>query len=231
MQVVYSNDQRILLTGNRGTGKTVVILKKIELLRKDLKEQEVIYYVNSSGKSYLDLKVKQKIETNGKMKVIGSDNDLPSIIESDMLPVEEQNGTERIHLFVDEHNLKCISSGQDSRLCRILTVKTQFKNSFVLIAAKPYYYFDGKEKQHSKKDHVLGYLENIMTVYILKHVRAIAERSAAAEITQKYQNKLNEYVPSCVSQEISSSSTINHDRPHKKRSFFKKPRRLKKKLS
>ena len=53
----------------------MVILKKIELLCKDLKEQEVIYYVNSSGKSYLDLKVKQKIETNGKMKVIGSDND------------------------------------------------------------------------------------------------------------------------------------------------------------
>ena len=75
MQVVYCNDQRILLTGNHGTGKTVVILKKIELLCKDLKEQEVIYYVNSSGKSYLDLKVKQKIETNGKMKVIGSDND------------------------------------------------------------------------------------------------------------------------------------------------------------
>ena len=151
MQVVYSNDQRILLTGNHGTGKTVVILKKIELLCKGLKEQEVIYYVNSSGKSYLDLKVKQKIVTNGKMKVIGSDNDLPSIIESDMLPVEEQNGTERIHLFVDEHNLKCISSGQDSRLCRILTVKTQFKNSFVLIAAKPYYYFDGKKNSIRKR--------------------------------------------------------------------------------
>ena len=132
---------------------------------------------------------------------------------------------------MDEHNLKCISSGQDSRLCRILTEKTQFKNSFVLVVAKPYYYFDGKEKQHSKKDNVLGDLENIMTVYILKHVRATAERSPAAEITQKYQNKLNEYVPYCVSQEISSSSTINHDRPHKKRSFFKKPRRFKKKLS
>ena len=233
MQVAYSNYQRILLTGNHGTGKTVVILKRIELLCKDLKDQEVIYYVNSSGKSYLELKVKQKIETNEKMKVIGSDNDLSSIIESDILPVEGENGTERIHLFVDEYNLEYISSGQDSRLYKILTENTQFKNSFVLIAAKPYYYFDGKEKEYSRKDHVLGVLENIMTIYNLKHVvRATAEISAAAEITQKYiKNKLNENVSSCVSQEISSSATINRNRPHKKPLFFKMQRRLKKRIN
>lgn len=218
VQVAYSNYQRILLTGNHGTGKTVTILKRIELLRKDLKDQEVIYYVNSSGKSYLDLKVKQKIETNEKMKVIGSDNDLSSIIESDILPVEGKNGTERIHLFVDEYDLEYILSGQDSRLYKILTEKTQFKNSFVTIAAKPNYYFDGKEKEYSEKDHVLGDLENIMTIYNLQHVvRATAEISAVAEITQKYiKNILNENVSSYVSQEISSSATINHHRPHKK---------------
>ena len=218
MQVAYSNYQRILLTGNHGTGKTVVILKRIELLCKDLKDQEVIYFVNSSGKSYLDLKVKQKIETNEKMKVIGSDNDLSSIIESDILPVEGKNGTERIHLFVDEYDLEYILSGQDSRLYKILTEKTQFKNSFVTIAAKPNYYFDGKEKEYSEKDHVLGDLENIMTIYNLQHVvRATAEISAVAEITQKYiKNILNENVSSYVSQEISSSATINHHRPHKK---------------
>ena len=230
MQVAYSNHQRILLTGNHGTGKTVVILKRMELLCKDLKDQEVIYYVNSSGKSYLDLKVKQKIETNEKMRVIGSDNDLPNTIESDILPVEEKNGTERIHLFVDEYNLKCKSSGQDSRLCKILTEKTQFKNSFILIAAKPCYCFDGKEKGFSEKDHVPGDLENIMMPYNLKHnVRATREISVAAEITQAYiKSKLNEYMPFCVSQETISSATINQDRPPKKRltvkipSFFKK---------
>ena len=230
MQVAYSNYQRILLIGNHGTGKTVVILKRIELLCKDLKDQEVIYCVNSSGKSYLDLKVKQKIETNEKMKVIGSDNDLSSIIESDILPVEGKNGTERIHLFVDEYNLEYISSGQDSRLYKILTDNAQFKNSFVLIAAKPYYYFDGKEKEYSGKNHVLGVLKSTMKIYNLKHVvRATAEISTAAEITQKYiKNKLNENVPSCVSQEISFNSTIKCNRPHKMSFVFKMQRRLKK---
>ena len=51
MEIAYSEEKRILLTGNSGTGKTVVALKKLELLYESLKENEVIHYVNFSGKS------------------------------------------------------------------------------------------------------------------------------------------------------------------------------------
>lgn len=62
MEVAYSQENFILLTGNYGTGKTTVVLKKIKLLARDLKENEVIYYINFHAKSALDCRVKQLIE-------------------------------------------------------------------------------------------------------------------------------------------------------------------------
>ena len=55
MEIAYSDDQRIWLEGNYGTGKTVVLRKKLELLLKALKEKEVIYYINFARKSVLHL--------------------------------------------------------------------------------------------------------------------------------------------------------------------------------
>ena len=51
MKIAYSDDKRVWLEGNYGTGKTVVALKKLELLLKTLdKDKEVIYYINFAKK-------------------------------------------------------------------------------------------------------------------------------------------------------------------------------------
>ena len=63
MKIAYSHEKRILLTGNYGTGKTVVALKKLELLNEGLKEDEVIYYVNFAVKSQVHFEVKKKNKT------------------------------------------------------------------------------------------------------------------------------------------------------------------------
>ena len=68
MEIAYSDEKRILLTSNYGTGITVVALKKLELLYESLKEGEVIYYVNFAGKSQLHLEIlekKKKRESEG----------------------------------------------------------------------------------------------------------------------------------------------------------------------
>ena len=70
MEIAYSDEKCILLRGNYGTGKTVVALKKLELLCKCLKEKEVIYYINFAGKSRLDCMVKQKFKKYEQVRVL-----------------------------------------------------------------------------------------------------------------------------------------------------------------
>ena len=90
MKIAYSDKKRILLTGNHGTGKTVVALKKLELLYQGLKEEEVIYYLNFAGKSNLHLEVMEKTKSKNKVKVIKGGTSLSNIINSKSLPEEKK---------------------------------------------------------------------------------------------------------------------------------------------
>ena len=102
MEIAYSDEKRILLTGNYGTGKTIVALKKLELLYEGLKEEEVIYYVNFAAKSQLHLEVMEKNKTKEKVKVIRSGTSLSNIVNSKILLDEKKNNTKTINLIVDE---------------------------------------------------------------------------------------------------------------------------------
>ena len=93
MEIAYSDEKRILLTGNYGTGKAIVALKKLELLYEGLKEDELIYYVNVAAKSQLHLEVMEKNKTKEKVKVIRGGTSLSNIIKSKILLVEKKNKT------------------------------------------------------------------------------------------------------------------------------------------
>ena len=90
MELAYSDEKRILLTGNYDTGKTVVALKKLELLYQGLKEEEVIYYLNFAGKSHLHPEVMEKTKSKNKVKVIKGGTSLSNIINSKSLPEEKK---------------------------------------------------------------------------------------------------------------------------------------------
>ena len=109
IEIAYSDNKRILLTGNYGTGKTVVALKKLDLLYEDLKEKEVIYYVNFAKKSQLHLEVMEKNKTKEKVKVIKGGTSLSNIINSKILPEEKKNNTENVNLIVDEYDSQDLS--------------------------------------------------------------------------------------------------------------------------
>ena len=202
MEIAYSDEKRILLTGNYGTGKTIVALKKLELLYQSLKEAEVIYYVNFAGKSQLHLDVMEKNKTKEKVKVIKGGTSLSNIIHSKILPEENKNNTENVHLIVDEYNSQDLSEKESENLYDILTEEKQFKHSTVLIAVQPleidrtdYFITSGKEKKYPQARHMFGKLKGIMKVFKLKHVmRTTVEINNLIEITQKYlNNKTNQY--------------------------------------
>ena len=137
MDIAYSNDKRIWLEGNYGTGKTVVALKKLELLFKALKDKEVIYYINFARKSLPDLMIKQKFEKDNNVKAIRAEYSLSNTIKLQILPKEREQGTKNINLIVDEYSSQDLSSREVESLIPILNEEEEFINARVLIAVQP----------------------------------------------------------------------------------------------
>lgn len=167
-----------------------------------MKEKELIYYINFEEKSDLDSVFKIRMKQSEKVKVIKGGFNLSHIIKSEIVPKEEKNGTETIHLMVDEFDTQTLSSEEANQLTDIFTKQMQFKNSSIFIAAQPieisrvaYQKVEGKERKLSEQKHMLGELKRIMDVRVLKYVmRTTKQIYTLAAITQNYLNgKSNQY--------------------------------------
>ena len=216
MEIAYSKEKRILLHGNYGTGKTVVALKKLDLLQKYLEEKEIIYYVNFAAKSRLDCMIKQKYKTCGKVRVLRGGSSLSRIVYKEILPREDKNDTKNIHLIVDEYNSQDLSPEESTRLYKIFTETEKFKNSTLLIALQPikidredHFYVADKKHKNLQKKHMFGKLKKIMKEYELKYVmRTTIKINTLVEITQKYlSEKCNRYTHSYQLSDNSSDSS------------------------
>ena len=196
MEIAYSDDQRIWLEGNYGTGKTVVLRKKLELLLKALKEKEVIYYINFARKSVLHLMIKQGFEKNEKFRAIRGEYSLSDTIKHQILRKERKLGTKNIHLLVDEYSSQDLSSKEVESLIPILNEEEQLINSTVLIAVQPIkvnridnFCENGIKKKFSETKHELYKLRTTtgIKVKILKNVmRTTVQINNIAEITREY---------------------------------------------
>ena len=196
MEIVYSNKNHIFLTGSYGTGKTIVIYKKIELLQKHLKDNESIYYVNFEEKSHLDSNLLTKMKLDEKVKVIKGGFDLSYIIKNKILPNEY--GTGKIHLMVDEYDTQSLSKKEAAELTYIFKKKNIFKNSTIFIAAQPIEISRTVlklSKIMSKGKHMVHDLKKIMYSYNLDYVmRTTVEIHTLARITEDYlDGKSNHY--------------------------------------
>ena len=187
IEIVYSKENRVFLTGSYGVGKTIIIYKKIEMLQKSLKDKEVIYYVNFEEKSHLDSDFRIKMKPCEKGKVIKGGFSLSHIIKRSILPKEKENGTKSIHLMVDEYDTESLSSREASELTEIFTNQTQFKNSTIFIAAQAMETHHIDYDTGSEVKPMLSELKKLMHVYSLKYVmRTTVEIYTLAAITQNY---------------------------------------------
>ena len=94
MEVVYSGQNRIFLTGSYGTGKPIIIDKKIEIFLENLRNKEIIYYVNFEQESHLDSIYRVRMKPSNKVKVlIKSGFDLSQIIKDKILSKEDDDST------------------------------------------------------------------------------------------------------------------------------------------
>ena len=227
MEIAYSKKTRIILQGDYGSGKTVIALKKIQLLLKTMQSKETIYYVSFNAKSELHHVIKQRLKRfcklNQNVEVIQGGHNLSSIIESRILPKEKEIGTKNIHLFVDEFSSEKLSKMEVFKLNNIFADGTLFQN--VLIAAQPikidrHMIFRQGSISQIEKGHWFQRLINF-EVYHLKYVmRTTVQINTLAKITQDFLNyKSNEYnhcqgflavpTPDQLSTEIKENVEIN----------------------
>ena len=216
MEIAYSTDKRVWLEGNYGTGKTVVALKKLDLLSKGLKDKEVICYINFARKSPLEFLIKQRFEKSEKVRAIRGEISLSNTINHQILPKERQLGTKNIHLIVDEYSVQDLSIEEARSLGQIFAEEQKLTNSTVLIAAQPIeinridnFYENGLKREFSQRKHELDKLIQVigMQKKILRNVmRTTVEINTLAEITQEYlNNQSNEYVRKQKQSEIEES--------------------------
>ena len=200
MEIAYSDDKRIWLEGNYGTGKTVVALKKLELLIKALegKDKEIIYFVNFASKSPLDLKIKQRFEKYTNVRAIRGKYSLSMTIKHQILQKEKKIGTKNIHLIMDEYNSQDLSTKEVENLIPILNNEEVLKNSTVLIAVQPIkitrvdtFCENGIKRKFTETKHELHKLETATGIKVktLKNVmRTTVQINKLAEITRGYLN-------------------------------------------
>ena len=62
VELIYYSKNRTILNGDFGTGKSIVLQKKLENLAKVIPEDEIIYYINYDGKSNVLVDVKNFVE-------------------------------------------------------------------------------------------------------------------------------------------------------------------------
>ena len=196
MEIAYSDDKRVWLEGDYGTGKTVVALKKLELLLKALKDKEVIYHVNFARKSPLEFLIKQRFEKHVNVTSIKGEYSLSYIIKHQILPKERGKGTKNIHLVVDEYSSQDLSTKEVESLIPILNDEEELINSTVLIAVQPIkinrvdkFCEEGIKRQFSETKHDLNKLITAtgIKVKILENVmRTTVQINKLAKITRKY---------------------------------------------
>ena len=204
MEIAYSDEKRIWLEGNYGTGKTVVALKKLELLLKAVQD-EIVYYVNFGKKSLLHLMVKQRFEKNENFRAIGGEYSLSNTIKHQILQKEREIGTKNIHLIMDEYNSQDLSTKEVENLIPIFNNEEELKNSTVLIAVQPIkitrvdkFCENGIKRKFSETKHELHKLITATGIKVetLKNVmRTTVQINKLAEITRDY---LDNKSPRCV---------------------------------
>ena len=214
MEVVYSSHDRIFLTGSYGTGKSIIIDKKIEILLENLKDKEIIYYVNFEEKSHLDSIYRMRMKPSEKVKVIKSNFDLSHTIMDKILSKEDVNCTKTIHLMVEEYDTQRLSRIEAIELNRIFENQEQLKNSTIFIAAQPieisrtvYQKDEGEEIKVLELKPMLEELTNIHFYNLNYVMRMTKQINNLAKITQKYlNNKSIQYTQNLESDHIVSST-------------------------
>ena len=127
--IIYSDEKHLIIRGPYGSGKSIVALKRFEILLKELEESkkdEVAYFICHDSKTALPTDIerlpKAKIHRNKEGKK------LSELIKD----IFKESNTENVNLFVDEYNGENLDREEAETLNH--TIEEKFKDTaFVLV--------------------------------------------------------------------------------------------------
>ena len=224
MDIIYSPYNFLILKGNFGTGKSIIIQKKLENIANLLQKNEIIYFVNYNPKSNARIGFESFIRKNiysenlCKIKIIGNKMNLKlSGIFDMVMEKNESPGVKSVHLFIDEYN------GEDLTMREVQLVKEKlqgtslFKNSVVFIAVQPIEKeridsFEHSHETYRSKVNRFQELEDIFQIEELTYVmRTTVQINCLVELAQDFlETKQNEFIhPNTYDTELAPLSISN----------------------
>ena len=228
MDIIYSTSKCTILKGNFGTGKTIVLQKKIQNLAARVDRNQVIYYFNYDRKSNAIIGAKNFIEKNCseksdqiKIRENRKGLKLSGIFSSILEEVERE--VKSAHIFIDEFNGEELTQSEIEILQKNLK-NDYFKDSVVFIAAQPVETertdtFSDQPKIHKSETNLFDKLKDIFKIELLTNVmRTTVENNTVMKVMQKYlENKHNEFTHITKSDASSSSRNIKQHSPIKEK--------------
>ena len=205
MDIIYSSNNHTILKGNFGTGKSIIIQKKLGNLIKMIEKNEVVYYFNYDRKSNAFIDVKGFIEkicpkNMNKIKIRENKDglNLSGIFVTVLNEIER--GIKCVHIFIDEFNGEDLTPEEIEIIKENLQV-SYLKNAIVFIAAQPIENertdtFDYPLETFKSQANLFHELEDIFQIEELTYVmRTTVQINTIVDLVQKYlKNKKNEFI-------------------------------------
>ena len=204
MEILYSSFNFVILKGNFGTGKTIILQKKLEELAQKLTKEQIIYYINYDRKSNALTEVKKFIKhicpkISNRIKILGNKDglQLSGIFQS--ISKEVGQGIKSVHVFIDEYNGEDLTRSEVD-LLKMNLQEEHFKDSIIFIAAQPIekvrvYKFQDLLATGKSEGNLFHELENTFHIEELTYVmRTSMQVNTIMDCLQKYLgNKQNEF--------------------------------------
>ena len=126
--IIYSDEKHLIIRGPYGSGKSVVALKKLEILLKELegnKKNKVTYFICYDSKTALLTDIERTL--NVKTYRHEGGKKLSELIKD----IRQGTNTEHVNLFVDEYNGEDLDKDEAETLNRMFEEK--FKDATVVL--------------------------------------------------------------------------------------------------
>ena len=214
MDIHFSNDKHIIIQGSYGSGKSLVGLKKLELISKSLGKDEKIIYINFDFKSNLHVLMEENVKryvaiSSRKIKRISNVRD---ILESSdkLIYVCHNSARENLsgileetvnlnisalevakinfHLIIEEYDGETLSHDEAGKITKLIKGSVLMKSNIILLAQpliKNRSWNIGK-KTYERETCMFRDLENIFRTVKLEEVLRCSNK--ICEITKYTQN-------------------------------------------